>query len=81
MVIIDGVIRLIEGVVGKKESLAFEYFENNLLDFPQYTRPVVYSGLKVPEVLLQGNHMLIEKWRKEQSFKITMKTRPDLLSQ
>lgn len=78
MVIIDGVIRLIEGVVGKEESLKRESFENNLLDFPQYTRPPVYKGLNVPEVLISGNHEEIEKWRKEKSIEITREKRPDL---
>jgi tRNA (guanine37-N1)-methyltransferase len=78
MVIIDGVIRLIEGVVGKEESLKSESFENNLLDFPQYTRPPVYKGLHVPEVLTSGNHKEIEKWRKEKSIEITRERRPDL---
>ena len=78
MVIIDGVIRLIEGVVGKEESLKSESFENNLLDFPQYTRPPVYKGLHVPEVLISGNHKEIEKWRKEKSIEITRERRPDL---
>ena len=78
MVIIDGVIRLIEGVVGKEESLKSESFENNLLDFPQYTRPPVYKGLHVPEVLISGNHKEIEKWRKERSIEITRERRPDL---
>jgi tRNA (guanine37-N1)-methyltransferase len=78
MVIIDGVIRLIEGVVGKEESLKSESFENNLLDFPQYTRPPVYKGLYVPEVLFSGNHKEIEKWRKEKSIEITREKRPDL---
>jgi tRNA (guanine37-N1)-methyltransferase len=78
MVIIDGVIRLIEGVVGKEESLKSESFENNLLDFPQYTRPPFYKGLHVPEVLISGNHKEIEKWRKEKSIEITREKRPDL---
>src|SRR5665647_502234 len=71
MVIIDGVIRLIEGIVGKGQSLVNESFEQDLLDFPQYTRPEVYKGLVVPEVLLSGNHGRIEKWRKEKSLEST----------
>ena len=78
MVIIDGVIRLLEGVVGKEESLINESFENNLLDYPQYTRPDLYKGLKVPDVLLSGNHSKIKKWREEKSVEITAKKRPDL---
>lgn len=78
MVIIDGTIRLLEGIVGKEESISNESFENNLLDYPQYTRPVTYKGLKVPDVLLSGNHKEIEKWRKDKSIETTRKRRPDL---
>jgi len=78
MVLIDGVIRLLEGVVGKEESLKNESFENDLLEYPQYTRPELYKGLKVPDVLLSGNHSKIKKWREEKSVEITMKKRPDL---
>ena len=78
MVIMDGVIRLIPGVVGKDESLKSESFEKNLLDYPQYTRPRVFRGMSVPDILLSGNHENIEKWRKEESFKMTKKRRPDL---
>jgi len=78
MVLIDGVIRLLEGVVGKEESLKNESFENDLLDYPQYTRPDLYKGLKVPDVLLSGNHSKIKKWREEKSVEITRKKRPDL---
>jgi len=78
MVLIDGVIRLLEGVVGKEESLINESFENNLLDYPQYTRPDLYKGLKVPDVLISGNHSKIKKWREEKSVEITAKKRPDL---
>jgi len=78
MVIIDGVTRLLAGIVGKKESLLNESFENGLLDYPQYTRPEIYKGLRVPEVLLNGNHKEIKKWRKEKSFELTKKLRPDL---
>ncbi|MBM3712558.1 MAG: tRNA (guanosine(37)-N1)-methyltransferase TrmD, partial [Actinobacteria bacterium] len=79
MVIIDGVIRLLEGVVGKEQSIIHESFECNLLDFPQYTRPEIYKGIKVPEVLISGNHKEIEKWRKEKSVELTKKKRPDLI--
>jgi len=78
MVIIDGVIRLLSGVVGKKESLKYESFEDNLLDYPQYTRPPIYKGYKVPEILLSGNHREIKKWRKEEAISLTKKRRPDL---
>jgi len=78
MVIIDGVIRLLEGVVGKEESLVNESFESGLLDFPQYTRPEIYRDIKVPDILLKGNHKEIGKWRKEKSVEMTRKLRPDL---
>jgi tRNA (guanine37-N1)-methyltransferase len=78
MVIIDGVIRLLPGVVGKEESLKTESFENNLLDYPQYTRPEIFKGMSVPGVLLSGNHKKIKKWRKEKSLEITRTKRPDL---
>ena len=78
MVVIDGVIRLLSGVVGKEESLKYESFEDNLLDYPQYTRPPTYKGYKVPEILLSGNHNEIEKWRKEKAINLTKKRRPDL---
>ena len=80
MVIIDGVIRLMEGVVGKEQSLENESFEHDLLDFPQYTRPEMYKGLVVPEVLLSGNHKRIQDWRKEKSLENTKIKRPDLLN-
>jgi tRNA (guanine37-N1)-methyltransferase len=78
MVIIDGVIRLLEGVVGKEQSIINESFEEDLLDFPQYTRPEIYKGIHVPEILISGNHKEIERWRKDKSIEITRKKRPDL---
>jgi len=78
MVLMDGIIRLMPGIVGKEESLQQESFENWLLDWPQYTRPSSYRGLEVPQVLQSGNHGDIQKWRKEKSFEITKKRRPDL---
>ncbi len=79
MVLIDTVARLVPGVLGSEGSKAFESFTGNLLEYPQYTRPAVYRGLKVPAVLLSGNHQEIESWRKAQATKITSKRRPDLL--
>lgn len=79
MVLMDGIIRLMPGVVGKEESLYSESFENGLLDWPQYTRPSSYKGIEVPPVLKSGNHGDIQKWRKEKSFEITKKRRPDLV--
>jgi len=78
MVIIDGAIRLLPGVVGKEESLKTESFENNLLDHPQYTRPEVFKGMSVPDILLSGDHKKIRKWRKEKSLEVTRTRRPDL---
>jgi len=79
MILIDCVIRLIPGVLGEKKSLHFESFEGNLLEYPQYTRPADYKGMRVPAVLLSGNHKKIEEWRKKQAIKITKQRRPDLL--
>ena len=78
MVITDSVTRLIDGVI-EKESYTNESFNNNLLDYPVYTKPRVYRGLEVPEVLLSGHHENINNWRKEESIKRTEKRRPDLL--
>jgi len=78
MIIIDGVIRLLPGVVGKEESLKTESFERNLLDYPQYTRPRVFKDIAVPDILLSGDHKEIQKWRKECSEQITRIKRPDL---
>ncbi len=78
-VVIDAVTRLIPGVVGKEESLKEESFSQRLLEYPQYTRPKEYKEMKVPKVLLSGNHQKIAKWRKQQALKKTKKQRPDLL--
>ncbi|MCJ7472044.1 MAG: tRNA (guanosine(37)-N1)-methyltransferase TrmD [Actinobacteria bacterium] len=78
LVLIDGIVRLIPGVVGSEKSLILESFEEGLLDWPQYTRPPSYRGLEVPPVLLGGNHQQIDKWRKKKSVDITKKRRPDL---
>jgi len=79
MIIVDAVTRLIPGVLGKEESLASESFENNLLEGPQYTRPANFRGIKVPDVLLSGNHKTIETWRNSKSWALTKMVRPDLL--
>jgi len=76
--LIDCVVRLIPGVVGDKGSLEFESFMSGLLEYPQYTRPAVYRGLKVPEVLLSGDHNKIEQWRKMTALKRTRRRRPDM---
>ena len=78
MVMIDSLSRFVDGVISK-ESLENESFSNGLLEYPQYTRPAVFEGIKVPEVLLSGNHQEVEKWRKEESLKRTKKSRKDLL--
>ena len=78
MVVSDCVARYIDGVLSP-ESLVQESFSENLLEYPQYTRPVEYRGLKVPDVLRSGNHAAIDKWRRERSLEITKKNRPDLL--
>ena len=79
MVMIDAISRLIPGVLNTKDSAEYESVAGNLLEHPQYTRPEVYNGKKVPEVLLSGHHANIEKWKKEQSLLRTQKYRPDLL--
>ena len=78
MVLIDSVSRYVEGVL-KEDSIKEESFSNGLLEYPQYTRPEVFEGMKVPEVLLSGHHENIEKWRKQKSLEITKKKRPDIL--
>jgi tRNA (guanine37-N1)-methyltransferase len=78
-VVIDSLARFIPGVLGEEKSLTSESFTRNLLDFPNYTRPAVFRGMSVPEVLLQGNHGEIEKWRHAQQLAKTAKIRPDLL--
>lgn len=79
MVAIDAITRLIPGVLQKPEAIKEESFSQNLLEFPQYTRPENFEGGKVPEVLLSGNHSEIAKWRREQALEKTKKNRPDLL--
>ena len=78
MVLIDTVSRYIDGVLNQ-ESIKEESFSEGLLEYPQYTRPEVFEGEKVPEILLSGHHENIEKWRQEQALKITKQKRPDLL--
>lgn len=78
MVLIDSVSRYVEGVL-KEDSIKEESFSNGLLEYPQYTRPEVFEGEKVPEILLSGHHENISKWRKEKSLEITKKKRPELI--
>ncbi len=79
MVLIDAVSRHIPDVLGSSESAKDESFSDNMLEYPQYTRPQVFRGLEVPPVLLSGNHKKIDEWREEQKKKITLQNRPDLL--
>lgn len=79
MVVADSVARLIPGVLGCAQSAQSESFSSGLLEYPQYTRPRVYEGLAVPDVLLEGNHALIEDWRYEQALRITLARRPEML--
>ena len=78
-VMFDAIIRLLPGVLGNALSAESESFENGLLEYPQYTRPVEWQGRRVPEVLLGGHHRKIANWRKEQALRITAERRPDLL--
>lgn len=79
MTIIDAVVRLLPGVLGQEASHVNDSFSTGLLEHPHYTRPADFRGMKVPDVLLSGNHANIEKWREEQSLKRTFERRPDLL--
>jgi len=79
MVVIDAVTRLLPGVLGDDESSRDESFGHGLLEYPQYTRPAEFRGMKVPDVLVSGNHAEIKKWRLEQATKRTRRQRPDLL--
>jgi tRNA (guanine37-N1)-methyltransferase len=79
MVVIDAVTRLLPGALGDDESAHDESFSHGLLEYPQYTRPAEFRGMKVPEVLLSGNHAEIAKWRNEQARLRTRERRPDLL--
>jgi len=79
MVVVDTVVRLLPGVLGHHDSPQEESFELGLLEYPHYTRPRVFRGLKVPEILLSGNHEAISRWRRRMALERTMKERPDLL--
>ena len=80
MVMVDAIVRLLPGVLGDDESAAQESFENGLLEYPQYTQPVEFHGLKVPDVLLSGNHARIGQWRRAESMNTTLLVRPDLIN-
>ncbi len=79
MVVIDAVVRLLPGALGDDESSHDESFSHGLLEYPQYTRPAEFRGMKVPDVLVSGHHAEIEKWRREQAKQRTKQRRPDLL--
>jgi len=79
MVVVDSVIRLLPGVLSNQESYIDDSYYNGLLEYPHYTRPKIFNGIEVPEVLLSGNHEKINQWRKYESLKITYERRPDLI--
>lgn len=79
LVIVDTLTRLVKGVLEKEDAIKYESFENNLLEYPHYTRPQNFEGLKVPDVLISGNHQEIAKWRLAQASEKTKRLRPDLV--
>ena len=79
MVVMDSVVRLLTGVLGDEQSKVFESFTQNLLEYPQYTRPALYRGLGVPSVLLSGDHQKIADWRRKKALALTRRRRPDLM--
>jgi len=79
LVVIDALVRLLPGALGSETSAVFESFTEGLLDYPHYTRPPEFRGMKVPDVLLSGNHAEIERWRREAALAKTRRNRPDLL--
>jgi tRNA (guanine37-N1)-methyltransferase len=80
-ILIDACVRLLPGVIGAEASLSEESFETGLLEYPHYTRPRVWEGLEIPDVLLSGNHARIAKWRREEAEALTRARRPDLLAE
>ena len=81
MVCVDCLSRFIPGVLGSADSAEDESFSDGLLEYPQYTRPAVFRGMEVPEVLLNGNHALIIKWRRERAIETTYRVRPELIDE
>ena len=79
LVVVDALVRLLPGALGSETSAVFESFSEGLLDCPHYTRPPDFRGMKVPDVLLSGNHAEIERWRREAALAKTRRNRPDLL--
>jgi tRNA (guanine37-N1)-methyltransferase len=80
LVVVDALVRLLPGALGSETSAVYESFSEGLLDYPHYTRPPDFRGMKVPEVLLSGNHAEIERWRRDAALKKTRQNRPDLLN-
>ncbi|MCH2172269.1 tRNA (guanosine(37)-N1)-methyltransferase TrmD [Myxococcota bacterium] len=81
MLLIEGMARLVPGVLGNPESVVVESFQEHLLEGPQYTRPVEYRGLRVPDVLRSGDHGAVARWRRERAIEVTRQRRPDLLGE
>jgi len=81
LVLLDALVRLLPGALGSETSAVFESFSEGLLDYPHYTRPPDFRGMKVPDVLLSGNHAEIERWRKDAAMAKTRRNRPDLLEE
>ena len=79
LAVINTTVRLLPGVLGSEESLEQESFDDDLLEYPQYTRPAVWEGMEVPEVLLSGDHKEVDKWRQKKRLEVTKERRPDLL--
>ena len=79
VVMMDAISRMIKGVLSNEDSAEFESFEDGLLEYPQYTRPSIYEGMEVPEILLSGNHKNIEEWKRKEALRRTFERRPDLL--
>jgi tRNA (guanine37-N1)-methyltransferase len=79
MVVVDAVVRLLPGVLGNISSVSTDSFYNSILDYPQYTRPAEFRGMRVPDILLSGNHEAIKEWRKKMALERTRERRPDLL--
>ena len=79
MVLVDSIVRLIPGVINERSHIEDSFNDNYLLDYPTYTKPRVFRGMEVPEVLLSGDHKKIDKWRYEKSLELTKELRPDLL--
>ena len=79
VVMMDAISRMIKGVLSNEDSAEFESFEDNLLEYPQYTRPSLYEGMEVPEILLSGHHKNIEEWKRKEALRRTFERRPDLL--